>query len=222
MQNSVIVYHNPHNIAQERIDKVIIWLHGIGADGYNFVPIVPELNLPCAVKFIFPHAPQQAVTVNGGYIMPSWYDILEMGDVHRKINLDDLQHSAQRIQTIIDEQIAQGIALENIIIVGFSQGGAVAYHVALQRAGLGGLIAISTYIASAECFQPSPIADKNLPILICHGEYDTSVSPEFSQRAMQQLLDWQYQPVRKLYPTAHSISPDEIREIAQWLHQCFD
>ena len=222
MQNSVIVYHNPHNIAQERINKVIIWLHGIGADGHNFVPIVPELNLPCAVKFIFPHAPQQAVTVNGGYIMPSWYDILEMGDVHRKINLDDLQHSAQRIQAIIDEQIAQGIALENIIIVGFSQGGAVAYHVALQRAGLGGLIAISTYIASAEYFQPSPIADKNLPILICHGEYDTSVSPEFSQRAMQQLLDWQYQPVRKLYPTAHSISPDEIQEIAQWLHQCFD
>lgn len=111
----------------------VIWLHGLGADGHDFVPIIPELGLPPdhGIRFIFPHAPDMPVTVNGGYVMPAWYDILEI-DLDRKVDVAQLQASAREVGKLIEREIARGIPSERIVIVGFSQGGAVAYQAALS------------------------------------------------------------------------------------------
>lgn len=217
MQNSEIVYHNPTNLTQEDIKKVVIWLHGLGANGYDFVPIVPQLGLECAVKFIFPHAPEMPVTVNGGYVMPAWYDILEMGNISRKVDVAGVQASANRILQIIQAETARGVALKDIIIAGFSQGGAVAYHLAMSIKGLGGLLALSTYFATADTFENGIQADTNLPILICHGSFDETVSPQFAQLAINILAEKGFLTTYHSYPVAHQISFQEIGDIGQWI-----
>ena len=125
----------------------VIWLHGLGASGHDFEPIVPELQLPAdlAVRFIFPHAPQIPVTVNGGMVMPAWYDILAM-DIDRKVDEAGVLASADAVDALIKQEIARGIPSERIIIAGFSQGGAVAYQAALRHPQpLAGLLTLSTY-----------------------------------------------------------------------------
>jgi phospholipase/carboxylesterase len=135
-----------------RPDSTVIWLHGLGADGNDFAPIVPELRLPdtAAIRFIFPHAPAIPVTVNGGYVMPAWYDIMEM-QIDRRIDSEGLMASARTINGFIDRELDRGIDSRRIIIAGFSQGGAVAYQVVLSHdKPLGGLLAMSTYLATAD------------------------------------------------------------------------
>ena len=143
----VTVEHNPSN---KLIDKAVIWLHGLGASGHDFEPVVPQLGLSSdlAVRFIFPHAPSRPVTINGGMVMPSWYDIFEMS-LDRKVDIAQIEQSSQQIKDLINHEIEQGVAPENIVIAGFSQGGAVAYHIALsypQR--LAGLLTLSTYLVT--------------------------------------------------------------------------
>lgn len=217
MQNSISIHHSPEGLPNNNIKKVVIWLHGLGADGHDFAPIVPELDLPFSVKFIFPHAPHAPVTVNGGYVMSSWYDILEMGDISRKVDVAGIQKSFERIFEIIKAETERGVALKDIVIAGFSQGGAVAYHTAMSVQGLGGLMVLSTYFATESEFGGQVKADKALPILICHGDFDGTVSPKFANLAMNSLEQLGFHPMLKTYPIEHNVGHKEIADIRNWL-----
>lgn len=202
-------------------DSCVIWLHGLGADGHDFAPIVPELGLPesLATRFIFPHAPAIPVTINGGMVMPAWYDILEM-QLERKIDTLQLQASAQQVIELVEHQLAQGIPAERIIIAGFSQGGAVAYQAALsypQR--LGGLLALSTYFATADTLNHHP-ANQSLPILIMHGSEDDIVPESLGFKARDTLQSRGYQIEYASFPMPHAVCLEQIRQIGGWLAKC--
>ncbi len=214
---SVIVEHNP---AQKTIDRAIIWLHGLGASGHDFEPIVPELGLDknMAVRFIFPHAPSRAVTINGGMIMPSWYDILEMS-LERKVDTAQIEQSAEHIRALISREIKRGIKPEHIVIAGFSQGGAVAYHLALSYPKrLAGLLCLSTYLATTDDIIYSAI-NKDMPILIEHGTHDPVVPIMLGQQAQQRLSAKGYPVDYRTYPMAHQVCLPQIQNIGKWLNK---
>ncbi|MGB3222651.1 MAG: dienelactone hydrolase family protein [Desulforhopalus sp.] len=199
-------------------DSTVIWLHGLGADGNDFAPLVPELNLPAdlSVRFIFPHAPTIPVTVNGGFIMPAWYDILEM-TIDRRVDIPGLMASAGAINSFISREIDRGINSKRIIIAGFSQGGAVAYQVALSHPRpLGGLLAMSTYFATAGIIEYSN-ANKTIPIAIQHGEFDPVVPEHLGREAVTQLTKNGYTASYRNYPMEHSVCPEQIGDISKWL-----
>ncbi|WP_350558647.1 dienelactone hydrolase family protein [Psychrobacter sp. CAL346-MNA-CIBAN-0220] len=213
----VIVEHNP---AQKTINRAVIWLHGLGASGHDFEPVVPQLGLSkdMAVRFIFPHAPNRPVTINGGMVMPAWYDILEMS-LERKVDIDQIKESTQQIHDLITREIERGVAPEHIVIAGFSQGGAVAYHVALgypQR--LAGLMALSTYLATNDNIDYSA-ANKNMPILIEHGTHDPVVSVILGEQAKQLLSAKGYNIDYRTYPMAHQVCMPQIQGIGEWLNE---
>lgn len=221
MDNSHIMYHNPINQAKDDIKKTVIWLHGLGASGHDFAPIVPQLELPFAVKFIFPHANEMPVTVNGGYVMPAWYDILESHDLSRRVDVTQINESAQRITQIIQRECDRGVLPSDIILVGFSQGGAVAYHTAFGTEGLGGLLALSTYFATQnewqQIWQNKDIPPKvDLPILIHHGLYDETVSKQFAHNAKEFLQNHGFEVQDSYYPMAHQVCDEQIKDIARW------
>jgi phospholipase/carboxylesterase len=198
----------------------VIWLHGLGASGHDFIPVVPHLKLAdnLSVRFIFPHAPEIPVTCNGGYLMPAWYDILALTEI-REINIDHLKSARDCISTLIDEQIKQGIAADKIILIGFSQGGAVAYHTALQYSqALAGLIALSTYLPNPESLTPSArVANQAIPIHIAHGDFDDMVTEHAARTAFNWLLKNGYQVDWTQYPMGHEVCVAEIRQIGQWI-----
>lgn len=199
-------------------DSAVIWLHGLGADGNDFAPIVPELKLPTelAIRFIFPHATSIPVTVNGGFVMPAWYDIMEM-KIDRKIDIPGLMASAGKINDLIDRELERGIDSKRIIIAGFSQGGAVAYQVALSHEKpFAGLLAMSTYFATADTIQYSEI-NKDIPINIQHGEHDPVVPEILGQKATTQLIKQGYSVSYQSYPMEHSVCPKQIDDISNWL-----
>jgi phospholipase/carboxylesterase len=201
-------------------DATVIWLHGLGADGHDFEPIVPELQLPAslAVRFIFPHAPQIPVTINGGFVMPAWYDILEMS-IDRKVDTPQLEASAAAIDAFIERERGRGIDSKRIIVAGFSQGGAVAYECALRHPEpLGGLMALSTYFATQKTVQRS-VANQSLPILVCHGVMDPVVPEVLGRQALTALTDNGYKADYKTYPMEHSVNAAEIQDISAWLQQ---
>jgi len=196
----------------------VIWLHGLGADGNDFAPIVPVLKLPPqpAIRFIFPHAPEIPVTVNGGMVMPAWYDILEM-DIDRKVDVDGVLASAESINRFVDREIERGIPEQNIIMAGFSQGGAVAYHVALNReTPLCGLLAMSTYCAACDRLH-AHASLKSLPIEIHHGLYDPVVPERLGKEASAFLEEHGYAPVYRTYPMEHQVCAEQIDDISTWL-----
>ncbi len=198
----------------------IIWLHGLGADGHDFEPIAKELNLPdaMAARFIFPHAPSIAVSVNNGMVMPAWYDIIGT-NIDDEIDIKGIQESAKKINALVDNEINKGIPSKNIIIAGFSQGGAVAYECALSfPKKLAGLMALSTYFATHEQIKLST-ANKNIPILICHGSADPVVSEILGQRAFNRLEKKGYKPEYKTYPMQHNVCVEEIDDISIWLQK---
>lgn len=205
---------------EQPADSCVIWLHGLGASGDDFVPVVPHLKLPdnLPVRFIFPHAPAMPVTCNGGYIMPAWYDILALSET-RDINESHLIQSGQRITDIIQQQIAQGIPAQRIVLIGFSQGGAVAYHTALaypQR--LAGLIALSTYLPSPALLeQQDRSANQSIPVRIAHGDFDDMVTERAARLAFGWCEQHGYDVTWKQYPMAHEVSISEIRQIGEWL-----
>ncbi len=199
-------------------DSTVIWLHGLGADGNDFAPIVPELHLPAelSIRFIFPHAPTMPVTVNGGFVMPAWYDILEM-DIDRKIDITGLLESARAITAFVNRELERGIDSKRIIIAGFSQGGAVAYQVALSHEKpLGGLLAMSTYFATADSIEYSA-ANKTIPLRIQHGVHDPVVPELLGQKATTQLIKQGYGVSYQNYPMEHSVCPQQIGDISEWL-----
>ncbi len=203
-------------------EAVIIWLHGLGADGYDFAPIVPELSVTdeLPIRFIFPHAPSMPVTVNGGFVMPAWYDIMEM-QIDRKVDIEQLKKSANRIEEFIDHEIAKGVPQHRIILAGFSQGGAVAYHTGLSgKYDLAGLMCLSTYIATLNLLadlETNQGKQKDLPLFVAHGKLDPVVPETLGSQAVANLKKMGYQPEYRTYPMEHAVSPKEIQDIDAWL-----
>ena len=207
-------------LGSEDAQYSIIWLHGLGANGHDFEPIVPELNLPPAIKlrFVFPHAPQQPVTINSGVVMPAWYDIVSPELDHRE-DETGIRRSQQHIDALIQRENVRGVATENIIIAGFSQGGAIALHTGLrypQR--LAGILALSTYLPLVQTVrQEVSKINQDLPIFMAHGSHDPIVPLRLGDDSRHYLEQFGYQPEWKTYFMEHSVCPDEIRDISQWL-----
>lgn len=202
-------------------DSAVIWLHGLGADGNDFAPLVPQLSLPSdrAVRFVFPHAPRLPVTVNGGYVMPAWYDIRELS-LDRKIDVKQLVRSAEAIGQLVERELERGINSRRIVLAGFSQGGAVAYQAALSSPKrLGGLLVLSSYLATAETLEPHPV-NRELPILIQHGRQDAVVPEILGRRAAEYLRAKGFVPDYQTYDVDHGVCPAQIPELSQWLSAC--
>ena len=214
--DAVIVEHNPAN---KMINRAVIWLHGLGASGHDFEPVVPQLGLDAdmGVRFIFPHAPNRPVTINGGMVMPAWYDILEMS-LERKVDVNQIEESAQQIQDLIAREVQRGVKPEHIVIAGFSQGGAVAYHVALgYPERLAGLMTLSSYLATNDNISYST-ANKDMPILIEHGTHDPVVPAILGEQAKQLLSEKGYNVAYHTYPMAHQVCMPQIKNIGKWLN----
>ena len=205
---------------RENPDCSVIWLHGLGADGNDFAPIVPELRLPqdMGIRFIFPHAPQIPVTVNGGFVMPAWYDIIEM-QIDRMVDTDGLLASADAIAELMKREYERGISSTSLVLAGFSQGGAVAYQAALSHdKPLAGLLAMSTYFATADLTEYHP-ANRTIEIEIQHGLHDPVVPELLGRRAKGLLEDKGYAPGYRTYPMEHGVCPDQITDISGWLQK---
>lgn len=193
----------------------VIWLHGLGANGHDFEPIVPELNLPSElhIRFVFPHAPSIPVTINGGMVMPAWYDILEMS-IDRKIDTVQIEKSSNAIKDLIEREIERGMPTERIVIAGFSQGGAVAYETALSyHKPLAGLITLSTYLATHSTLKRHE-SNQQIKTFIGHGVQDPVVPEILGQQAVNKLKEWGYTPDYKTYPMAHAVCAKEIQDIS--------
>ena len=196
----------------------IIWLHGLGANGHDFAPIIPDLKLPAdlSVRFIFPHAPSLPVTINNGYVMPAWYDITEMS-IEREVDVKQLLVSSEAIAALIDREVERGVDSKHIIVAGFSQGGAVAYQCALTYPKpLAGILALSTYFATQSIIQLST-ENTQIPILITHGRLDPVVPEVLGRMARDHLLTLGYPVDYKTYPMEHSVCMDEIRDMGEWI-----
>lgn len=196
----------------------VIWLHGLGADGNDFAPLVPHLHPPVAVRFVFPHAPQLPVTINGGVRMPAWYDILSMS-IEREVDETQLRASAHAVHQLIEREIERGIAAENIILAGFSQGGAVAYEAALTYTKpLRGLLALSTYLATNATIKPHA-ANQHLPILIQHGTQDPVVPEALGQQAKAWLSQQGYNVTYQTFMMQHQVCAQQVQAINAWLQE---
>jgi phospholipase/carboxylesterase len=210
----------------------IIWLHGLGATGDDFASLVPELKKMLgkvfnSIRFIFPHAAEIPVTVNGGFSMPAWYDILDMPtntqageSAEREINQSQLLASAKDIQYLIDREIERGIQSDRILLLGFSQGGAVAYHAALTYPKtLAGLAGLSTYfptLTAPNSFTPNP-SNQGIDIQIYHGTIDPVVNQSLGLKAQTDLAALGYQTQYQDYPMEHQVCYEQIQDIAQWI-----
>jgi phospholipase/carboxylesterase len=198
-------------------DASIIWLHGLGADGHDFEPIIEQLNLPhgAAIRFIFPHAPSLAVTINNGMVMPAWYDILEMS-IEREVDIVQLKQSVDAVIAFINNETQRGISSDRIIIAGFSQGGAVAFEAALSfPQKLAGLLALSTYFATKDTIEYHP-KNQGLAIAIHHGENDSIVPIKLAEISSSLLLAKGYKVDLTRYPMEHSICREQISDISNW------
>ena len=205
---------------QNPADAVVIWLHGLGADGHDFEPIVPELGLPesAAIRFIFPHAPSMPVTINNGMVMPAWYDIMDMS-IEKKLDEEQLLASSAKIRVLIDREKERGIDSSRIVIAGFSQGGAVGYQTALTYPKpLAGLLAMSTYFATSESIMPSQ-ENMGLPIQIYHGKMDPVVPEPLGQIAYESLKEKGYSVNYQAYTMQHGVCADEVADISRWLQK---
>ena len=201
-------------------NAAIIWLHGLGADGSDFVPIIQELGLPATVaaRFVFPNAPSIPITINGGYVMPAWYDISAM-DIDRTVDIRQLVASAEQVRQLISREMDRGIPCDRIVVAGFSQGGAVAYQTALTHMyPLAGLLCLSTYFATADTIAPN-CANRSIPIKVCHGTRDPMVSVKLGRAACERLAGMGYTVDYSEYPMEHTVCIEEIAEISRWLQR---
>ena len=199
----------------------VIWLHGLGADGTDFVGVLPELGLPegLAGRFIFPHAPFMPVTCNGGYVMRAWYDIISLAPTDRRVDRDGLLASCESVRQLIAREVTRGIPARCIFIAGFSQGGAVAYTTALRHPeALGGVIALSTYIPATDLLLDAAAgANGSLPMFAAHGTQDDVVSLELGLKAREFLEAQGFRPEWHAYPMPHSVCLEEVQAIGAWL-----
>jgi phospholipase/carboxylesterase len=198
----------------------IIWLHGLGADGHDFEPIIPELRLPAQLplRFVFPHAPYRPVTINNGYAMRAWYDIA-MSERGFEQNIEHIRESEKLLQAVIEKEIRRGIACGNIVLAGFSQGGAIALHAGLRYPGtLAGIMALSAPVPFAETLMAEVHpANAVVPVFIAHGTDDSVVPYDLVQQAHRRMETRGLKLERHTYKMGHTLVPDEIRDIAAWL-----
>jgi len=198
----------------------VIWLHGLGADGHDFEAIVPELGMSAelGIRFIFPHAPERPVTINGGMLMRAWYDIKDP-DLSVQRDRRDFDSSAAILQTLIDNEIGAGIPANRIIAAGFSQGGAIALHCGLVFSKqLAGLLILSSYLPFTEILErQQAAANRHTPILMMHGKYDPLVPVEFARQSCEILKSHHYSVEWHDYPMQHSVCLEEISLIGDWL-----
>jgi len=206
------------SIPNASIDASIIWLHGLGADGHDFEGVIPalELDAQLAIRFIFPHAPQRAVTINNGMVMPAWYDIYNDRFVDGE-DAEGIKASSQAVSALIQREIDRGIDSQRIILAGFSQGGAIALHCGLNASlSLAGILALSTYLPLAHTL-PSP-SSLSPPILMAHGQYDTVVPLPLANQSYRLLSSAGYNIEWQEYPIEHSVSLEELAAIGQWIN----
>jgi len=200
----------------------VILLHGLGADGYDFVPIAAELGLPDSlpVRFVFPHAPLRPVTVNNGYVMRAWYDIKSFTPAGRA-DMSGIVESARRVADCIDRELQLGVAPARVVLAGFSQGGAVALYTGLRYPDrLAGILAMSGYLPFPETLAAErSAANSDVPILLCHGRSDPVVPIAMGLEARRDLETHGYAPEWRDYPMQHAVCVEEIAEVARWLRQ---
>jgi phospholipase/carboxylesterase len=197
----------------------VLWLHGLGADGHDFEPLVPELRLPASkpLRFIFPHAPIRPVTINNGMSMRAWYDILQMGG--GKEDEPGIRASQAAIEAMIAGEKKRGIPANKIVLAGFSQGGAIVLQTALRYPErLAGVMALSTYLPLKDFLEKErQTANSDLPVFMAHGQFDPMIGMARAQQSRQLLETLGYKVEWHEYPMAHSVCPEEIGDIAEFL-----
>jgi phospholipase/carboxylesterase len=196
----------------------VIWLHGLGADGHDFEPIVPELSLPAELplRFVFPHAPARPVTINGGMVMRAWYDIVSL-DAEGRADAGGVHASTEILEALISRELERGIPSNRIVLAGFSMGGAIAINTALHTAHrLAGLMALSTYLPLPAEIEGSQ-GSRDLPVFMAHGSFDPMLPMQWGRQSADRLEEAGFNVDWHEYPMQHAVCPDEIRDIRQWL-----
>ncbi|HUS25338.1 MAG TPA: alpha/beta hydrolase-fold protein [Candidatus Binatia bacterium] len=210
---------------EQSATAAVIWLHGLGADGGDFVPLVPELRMPAGlpVRFVFPHAPVRPVTINGGAAMRAWYDILSLGGMARQDEAG-IRDSERIVLGFLQQQLASGIAADKIVLAGFSQGGAIALQVGLRHPQkLAGVLALSTYLPLADSAAKDLKPERrDTPVLMCHGTHDPVLPMQLGSASRDLLVRMGFQVTWKQYPMQHEVCLPEIGDIADWLRQRLD
>jgi phospholipase/carboxylesterase len=202
----------------------VIWLHGLGADGHDFEPLVPALRLPpeSAVRFVFPHAPSIPVSLNSGYVMRAWFDIYTLERLN-PVDSAGIAASVAATHALIDREIERGVASGNIVLAGFSQGGVIALHAALRYPqALGGIAALSTYLPLAdELAENAAAANTDTPVFMAHGLHDQVLAIDLGRKSHGALkkfhpgVDW------REYPMEHAVCPEEVLDLSDWLRDIF-
>ena len=197
----------------------VIWLHGLGADGHDFEPIVPQLQLPdgLQVRFVFPHAPMRPVTINSGMVMRAWFDVLRMEPEHQ-INAGSFAESVDSVEALVEKEIEAGIPPERIVLAGFSQGGAVALHTGLRFGErLAGILALSCYLPTVDTLKSERSdANRSVPIMMAHGIADPVISMSRAVATREDLSGLGYEICWHEYPMEHAVCAEEIEAIRSW------
>jgi phospholipase/carboxylesterase len=200
----------------------VVWLHGLGADGNDFVPVVKELRLPPQfhIRFVFPHAPMMPVTINNGYVMRAWYDVSYDG-LDRRPDARGIVASQAAIDALLAREKARGIVSERIVLAGFSQGGAITLQAGLRYSEtLAGLMVLSSYLPLPETLAAEAAsANAQTPIFMAHGTDDPVIDIELGQRSRALLAEQGYRVEWHEYPMPHSVCLEEIQDISRWLQQ---
>jgi len=196
----------------------VIWLHGLGADGHDFEPIIPELQLPewLSLRFVFPHAPVRPVTLNNGMAMRAWYDIISL-DRNGPVDETGINDSSAILESLLEREVERGIDPGQIVVAGFSQGGAIAINTVLRSTKkFAGLLALSTWLPLPGAIDGHG-ADTSLPVFMAHGRFDPMIPMQFGRLSADRLVEAGFDVEWHDYPMAHAVCPDEIVDIRQWL-----
>jgi phospholipase/carboxylesterase len=201
----------------DQVDLSIIWLHGLGADAGDFLPIIGELSLPSGTRFVFPNAPFRPITINGGMTMRGWYDIAGFG-ANAKADVDGLLQSVRIVRQLIQRELDRGVSVERIVLAGFSQGGAVVLHAGLTgEHKLGGILGLSTYLPAPHLLESASKLARGVPVMLAHGTNDQVIPISMAERSAETIRSYGVTVDWSTYPMGHEVSPDEIRTVSNWL-----
>ncbi len=222
MSKHTITESDDQILAEPAVDPIgaVIWLHGLGADGHDFVPVIEELNIPDGLRFVFPHADVRPVTINGGAEMRAWYDI----DMSAPLaGTEDIRESAQRLDRLVQTQLHAGLEAHQIVVAGFSQGGVIALQHGLRsNRQLGGVMALSTYVHDPEHLIDEITLDSlDAPIFMAHGIADPMIPITRAITSREALLGLNYQVEWHEYQMGHQVCIEELHDISSWLTQRF-
>ena len=202
-----------------KADLSIVWLHGLGADGSDFLPIIGELELPTDVRFVFPNAPLRPVTINGGMVMRAWYDIAGFGPDAPE-DVDGLMQSVAIVRQLIQRELDRGIVLERIVLAGFSQGGAVVLHAGLGQGGLvGGIVGLSTYLPATQLLESAAAIPTDVPVMLAHGTNDQVIPLALAEQSAELIRDSGVSVDWSTYAMGHEVSLKEIQDLSDWLRR---